>query len=60
MKERIEKKLGCTIEEYYKQSRRTTLECIEKGVGAEVKSALTLLDDDEFDFVEEYIKNMVA
>lgn len=58
MKERIEAKLGCTIEEYIKREQ----EFLEKYGDSEADwdDPFYKLDYDEIDFYEEYTKNMPA
>lgn len=56
MKERIEKKLGCTIEEYIKKRLEFLNEY--KGLEIETPNPLVNLDADELDFLGEYLKKI--
>ena len=56
MKERIEEKLGCSIEEYFKKR----LELFDKyeGLEIEIPNPLVGLEWEELDFIDNYIRHM--
>ena len=58
MKERIEQKLGCTIEEYINRKH----EVFKKYEGYEADGDLTFpeLTIEELDFITEYLKQKIA
>lgn len=56
MKERIEKKLGCSIEEYFK--KREELFAKLEGLEGEVYNPLVELETEELDFLSDYVLTM--
>lgn len=57
MKEQIEKKLGCSIEEYYKRRYRMNRMCAENGGECEIPSLPKDITFEELDFIEAYLLN---
>ncbi len=60
MKEQIERKLGCSIDEYLKKRRDIGRRCMRMGVCAEMPTLASILSYEEICYVEDYIKARVA
>lgn len=58
LQERIEKKLGCSIEEYFEKRLRLAEEF--EGCEIETPNPLVELDWDELDYIGEYLQNKTA
>ena len=53
MKEQIERKIGCTIEEYYHKMQEFWMN--KPNTEVDCENPLTAFSDEELDFMDEYI-----
>ena len=60
MKENIEKKLGCSIDEYYRRRGEMNRRCITSGCEGEIPSISKLLTPEEMDYIVDYFESKIS
>ena len=60
MREQIEKKLGCSIDEYYRKRGEMNRQCIMNGCESEIPSMVNLLTPEEMDYIVDYFESKVS